>query len=110
MMLLLDFAVACVDCTGGNKKKKKKKKKYGNRFNNNIDRVTESTSRSIIIIVYSSAQFINSKCSRCQGSNKRRHSIILPPLRMGYHTIIRAAFVCLSVCLFVPLLLRGPLI
>ena len=25
------------------------------------------------------------------------------------HTINRAAFVCLSVCLFVPLLLRGPL-
>ena len=25
------------------------------------------------------------------------------------HTIIRAVFVCLSVCLFVPLLLRGPL-
>ena len=25
------------------------------------------------------------------------------------HTIIRAAFVCLSVCLFVPYLLRGPL-
>ena len=39
MMLLLDFAVACVDCTGGKKKKKKKKKKkHGNRFNNNIDR------------------------------------------------------------------------
>ena len=36
MMLLLDFAVACVDCTGGNKKKQKKK--HGNRFNNNIDR------------------------------------------------------------------------
>ena len=35
-MLLLDFAVACVDCTGGNKKKKKKP--HGNRFNNNIDR------------------------------------------------------------------------
>ena len=33
MMLLLDFAVACVDCTGGNKKKT-----HGNRFNNNIDR------------------------------------------------------------------------
>ena len=26
-----------------------------------------------------------------------------------HHTIIRAAFVCLSVCLFVPLLLRGPM-
>ena len=26
-----------------------------------------------------------------------------------HHTIIRAVFVCLSVCLFVPLLLRGPL-
>ena len=26
-----------------------------------------------------------------------------------YHTINRAAFVCLSVCLFVPYLLRGPL-
>ena len=26
MMLLLDFAVACVDCTGGNKKKTKKQK------------------------------------------------------------------------------------
>ena len=38
MMLLLDFAVACVDCTGGNKKKTKKNKKHGNRFNNNIDR------------------------------------------------------------------------
>ena len=41
MMLLLDFAVACIDCTGGNikqKKKKEKKKKHGNRFKNNIDR------------------------------------------------------------------------
>ena len=28
---------------------------------------------------------------------------------LNHHTIIRAAFVCLSVCLFVPLLLRGPL-
>ena len=27
----------------------------------------------------------------------------------NHHTIIRAAFVCLSVCLFVPYLLRGPL-
>ena len=26
-----------------------------------------------------------------------------------HHTINRAAFVCLSVCLFVPYLLRGPL-
>ena len=26
-----------------------------------------------------------------------------------YHTIIRVAFACLSVCLFVPLLLRGHL-
>ena len=27
----------------------------------------------------------------------------------GYHTIIRAAFVCVFVCLFVPYVLRGPL-
>ena len=30
-------------------------------------------------------------------------------VRWGNHTIIRAAFFCLSVCLFVPYLLRGPL-
>ena len=45
MMLLLDFAVACVDCTGGNKKKKKKK----NTETGSITILTESTSRSIKI-------------------------------------------------------------
>ena len=44
MMLLLDFAVACVDCTGGNKKKQKKNTETGS-----ITVLTESTSRSIII-------------------------------------------------------------
>ena len=42
MMLLLDFAVACVDCTGGNKKKKKTTE------TGSITILTESTSRSII--------------------------------------------------------------
>ena len=48
MMLLLDFAVACVDCTGGNKKKKKKKK-HGNRFNNNIDREYLSVNNNALL-------------------------------------------------------------
>ena len=40
MMLLLDFAVACVDCTGGNKQKK-------NTDTGSITILTESTSQSI---------------------------------------------------------------
>ena len=41
MMLLLDFAVACVDCTGGNKKNPTE--------TGSITILTESTSRSINI-------------------------------------------------------------
>ena len=37
MMLMLDFAVARFDCTGGNQKNTTKTP-HGNRFNNNIDR------------------------------------------------------------------------
>ena len=47
MMLLLDFAVACVDCTGGNKKKPQKN--HGNRFNNNIDREYLSVNNNALL-------------------------------------------------------------
>ena len=39
MMLLLDFAVAIVNCTGG-------KKTHGNHFNNNTDREYLSVSNN----------------------------------------------------------------
>ena len=52
-------------------------------------------------------------------NRKVQVTVCRTPLRQGLcsnliyivndHTTIRAAFVCLSVCLFVPLLLRGPL-
>ena len=64
MMLLLDFAVACVDCTGGNKKKKKKK--HGNRFNNNIDReylsVNNDTCVAEIYVIFKYAPVIIKMC------------------------------------------------
>ena len=47
MMLLLDFAIACVDCTGGNKNKKPTE-------TGSITILTESTSRSINTISASS--------------------------------------------------------
>ena len=40
MMLLPDFAVAIVSCTGG-------KKTHGNHFNNNIDQVNNKDSTEI---------------------------------------------------------------
>ena len=45
MMLLLDFAVARFDCTGGNKKK------HGNRFNNNIDREYLSVNNKLVFTI-----------------------------------------------------------
>ena len=40
---------------------------------------------------------------------QKQHVDVMPFKQASNHTINRAAFVCLSVCLFVPYLLRGPL-
>ena len=142
MMLLLDFAVACVDWTGLHRwKQKKKKKKKNNTETGSITILTESTSRSIInaskifILLESYVQAAGS-CASCTTSASAmpyadRIPAYLEPIQnainicfvtvsyyvqaaglvshvlqeytqlyLHYHTIIRATFVAVCVCVF----------
>ena len=93
MMLLLDFAVAIVNCTGG-------KKTHGNHFNNNTDReyLSVSTSRSVITLTLpgpsaGASGSLDSYCSLkplCSGMGEvvlaRTSLTLLPhPLALGCH-------------------------